>query len=55
VIAEYRKFLAALAGVLAQIIAANVVTGTALHWVQVASAVAAALLVYGVPNAAPAP
>jgi len=53
-IAQYRKFIAALAGVLAQIVAANVVTGTALHYVQVASAVVAALLVVAVPNAAPA-
>lgn len=53
-LAQYRKFLAALAGVLAQIVAANVVSGTALHYTQVASALVAALLVVGIPNAEPA-
>lgn len=48
---KYNKFFAAAAGVLGQIVAANVVTGTALHYVQVALAAVTALSVFGLPNA----
>jgi hypothetical protein len=51
---QYAKFFAGLAGVLAQVIAANVVTGSALHYCQVALAALTALSVFIVPNA-PAP
>jgi hypothetical protein len=50
-IARYRKFAAALAGVVGQLIAANVLTGSSLHYAQVALAILTALGVVGVPNA----
>ncbi len=46
-----RKFLLAATGVLGQVIAANVLTGSELHYAQVGLAVLTAAGVYFVPNA----
>lgn len=53
-ITRYWKALPALAGVLAQLIAANVLTGSALHYAQVLLAALTALGVVVVPKNAPA-
>lgn len=49
------KFLAALAGLLAQVIELGVLSGTALHYAQVASGALAAALVFLAQPPAPKP
>src|SRR5690242_6062184 len=53
-VAEVRKLLAALAAIITQIIAANVLDGTALVVAQVVLAVVGAATVYLLPNEQPA-
>lgn len=48
-----RKFFAALVGILGQIVAANVLEGTALMYAQVILAIVAGAGVYAVPNLQP--
>lgn len=50
-IAEFRKFLAALAGAVSAIVTANVLHGQAQTYAVTASTVIGTLLVYIVPNA----
>lgn len=51
---KYRKFIVALAGIVAQIINANVLTGAAAHYASIIGAGLTALLVVAVPNASTA-
>ena len=48
--ASYRKGIVAAVGLVAQALAAGLLTGTAATWAQVLLAIATALGVYGVPN-----
>ena len=52
-IAEIRKGLAALAGIVALLVAQGVLTGTAERWAEVVLSVLTVVGVYGVPNARP--
>jgi uncharacterized membrane protein YdjX (TVP38/TMEM64 family) len=54
-IAEVRKFIAAAVGVLAEAVAFGFLHGALLHYAGIIIAAAAALGVYVVPNAQPAP
>ena len=53
-LATVRKFAAAIAGALAQAVAAGVLPEQYAKWAAVAIAIATALGVYAVPNADPA-
>lgn len=50
-VAEVRKAAAALAGVIGQVVALGLLHGTALHYAQVAIAVATFVSVFVIPNA----
>jgi len=52
-VTEVRKALVAAVGLVAQVVAAGVLTGTALHAAQAVLAVAALAGVYTVPNDQP--
>ncbi len=52
--AKYRKFVAAAVGAVTQVIALNVLSGTALHDAQIALAALTALVVLLTPNTAAA-
>lgn len=52
-LAEARKALAVVAGIVAQVVALGVLSGTALHDVQAVLAVLTAVGVYAVPNKPP--
>lgn len=54
-VAEIRKTLTALVGLVAQVVALGVLSGTALHWAQLVLAGATAVGVYVVPNGTKAP
>lgn len=49
-VASARKALVAVVGVVAQLVAVGVLSGSALHWAQVVLAALAAAGVYAVPN-----